>query len=214
MGLEQSLQPQEPSISDEPPFTVAEFEQFYDACGEYFFSMGSVKLTFLTGDELTVHYTFDPARAPGDKLLIYWGWLMPLFWGPPPGTKSWARLPAIVDLIEKKVHYGSCNVLATDTCSCRKNPHTVVAPGLECKNTSHLHHFCATHISAWLKNYAVPAILLKESKELFSEYIGKVHRNNPDILNYYATGDRTDTDILLESVRNITGEVSDPAISI
>lgn len=70
------------------------------------------------------------------------------------------------------------------------------------------------HVSAWLKNYIVPAILLEESKETFREYIAKVHRKNPDILEYYATGDRTDTEILLESARDITGMVSDATISI
>lgn len=71
----------------------------------------------------------------------------------------------------------------------------------------------AASVSAWLTNYLVPAILLKESKEMFRAMIAKVHRDDPAILEYYSTGERTDTQLLLDSARSISGSGSGAAAS-
>ncbi|CAG4992921.1 unnamed protein product [Colias eurytheme] len=99
-------------------------------------------------------------RSPADKL-------GPLFSESPPGERDFVRLPVILQFVEN-IRFQKCKAVASDTCSCGKKPNKVVSPGHECKNKLHWHHFCTAHVSAWLTKYMIPAILLKESKEMFS----------------------------------------------
>ncbi|ULM71706.1 repeat element 38 protein [Diadegma fenestrale ichnovirus] len=186
---------------------------FHTAYQQFAQTIRNLDLTFLNGKVCTVRYSFDATRPEEDRLLINWDWIMPLFWGPPPGERDFVRVPEILDFVEKKVRFQKCKALSGDTCICRKNPHKVVSPGSECTNEIHWHHFCNAHVSAWLTHYMVPAILLKESKEMFHEMIAKVHRDNPAILEYYSTGERTDTQLLLDSARSISGSGSSVAAS-
>lgn len=186
-------------------FGVIDYMHFDTAYGQFFASIRNLDLTFLNGKACTVRYSFDATRPEEDRLLINWDWLMPLFWGPPPGKRDFVRLPAILHFVEKELRFQKCKAVAGDTCSCGKEPNEVVSPGRECKNNLHWHHFCTAHVSAWLTSYVIPAILIKESKEMFRAIMENVHQNNPDILEYYSTGERTDTQVLLDSARNNSG---------
>lgn len=195
-----------PAIPDGAPFSISEYMLFNTAYGQFLASIRTLDLTFLNGKACPVRYSFDATRPEEDRLLINWDWLMPLFWGPPPGERDFVGLPTILDFVEKTIRFEKCKAVAVDTCSCGKKPkEAVVSPGRECKNQLHWHHFCTAHVSKWLTHYMVPAILLKESKEMFSAIIAKLHPSNPDILEYYSTGIRTDTQVLLDSARNISG---------
>lgn len=202
-----------PAIPDGAPFSIAEFSAYDTAYRQFLGSERTLELAFLNGKVLPVRYSFDATRPEEDRLLMNWDWLMPLFWGPPPGDRDFVRLPTILEFVEKKIRFEKCKAVASDTCSCGKKSNKVLSPGRECKNQRHWHHFCTRHVSAWLTKYLVPAILLKESKEMFTAIIAKVHQDNPDILEYYSTGERTDTEMLLDSARNISGSGSGAAES-
>lgn len=186
------------------PLSVTEHRYFNTAYGQFLASIRTLDLTFLNGKTLPVCYSFDETRPEEDRLLINWDCLMPLFWGPPPGRRNFVRLPAILDFVEKKIRFQNCEAVAGDTCSCGKKPNKVVSPERECNNQLHWHHFCTAHVSAWLADSMIPAILLKESKDMFSATIAKLHQNNPDILECYSMRERTDTQVLLDSARNIS----------
>lgn len=195
-----------PSIPEEAPFSPTEILQFNRAYRQFLQAERQLDdLTFLNGKPCPVRYNFDPTRPEADRLLVNWDWLMPLFWGPPPGERDLVRPHTIVEFVEKTVRFRKCKVLAGDTCTCGKKRNVVVEPGRECKIPQHFHHFCPAHVSAWITKYLVPALLLKESQELFKEYIGKVHRGDQKIVEYYSSGEQTDTDMLLDSVRDISG---------
>lgn len=194
-----------PSIPEEAPFSPGEILQFNKAYKQFLQAERQLDdLTFLNGKPCPVRYNFDPTRPEEDRLLVNWDWLMPLFWGPPPGERDLVRVPTILEFVETKIRFSKCKAVAGDTCSCGKRPNVVVPPGRECRIPQHFHHFCTAHVSAWITKYMVPAILLKESQEIFREVIQKVHEGDPQILEYYSTGDRTDTEMLLHSARNIS----------
>lgn len=202
-----------PYVPAGAPFGITQFIAFQTAYQQFLQSDRTLDLTFLNGKTCPVAYNFDARRPKEDRLLINWDWLMPLFWGPPPGDRNYVRLRTIVEFVQKKLHFQKCKAVAGDTCSCDKRPNKVVSPGRECKNKLHWHHFCTAHVSAWLTNYLVPAILLKESKEMFNAIIAKVHQTNPDILEYYFMGERTDTQLLLDAAHNINSPGSSAAES-
>lgn len=201
------------SIPQGAPFSVTEFARFDTAYRQFLGSIRELDSTFLNGQACPVRYSFDATRPEEDRLLIDWDWLTPLFWGPPPGERNFVRLHTIVEFVEKKVRFQKCTTVTSDTCSCGKKPNEVISPRRECKNRLHWHHFCNAHVSAWLTNYLVPAILQKESKDMFTAIIAKVHQDDPDILEYYSMGERTDSQVLLDSARNISGAGSGAAES-
>nr|AAR89178.1 repeat element protein 6 [Hyposoter didymator ichnovirus]ABC24710.1 repeat element protein 6 [Hyposoter didymator ichnovirus] len=193
-----------PAMPNGAPFSFIEFIRFNVAYQQFLTSIRNLDLTFLNGKACPVRYSFDATRPEEDRLLINWDWLMPLFWERPPGERDFVRLPVILQFV-KNIRFQKCKAVASDTCSCEKKPNKVVSPGRECKNELHWHHFCTAHVSAWLTKYMIPAILLKESKEMFTEIIANVHQNNPDVLEYYSMAERTDTQVLLDSARNSSG---------
>ncbi|AHY22002.1 repeat element 19 [Diadegma semiclausum ichnovirus] len=202
-----------PAIPYGAPFSLVEFIRFHTAYQKFVRSMRNLDLTFLNGKACTVRYNFDATRPEEDRLLINWDRLMPLFWKPPPAERDVVRVPEILKFVEKKLRFRKCKAVSGDTCICGNNPHKVVSPGSECTNKLHWHHFCTAHVSAWLTHYMVPGILLKESKEMFHAMIAKVHRDDPAILEFYSTGERTDTQLLLDSARSISGSGSGAAVS-
>lgn len=193
-----------PAIPHEVPFTMAEYMQFSTAYKQFFDAIHTIEVTFLNGATFPVQYNFDATRMEGDRLLINWDWLAHIFGTMPPGEMSFVRVPMILHFIKKRVNLNKCCAAAGDTCCWKKNAAEI--PKHECQ-FEHFHHYCSLHLSSWVVLYLVPVILMKESEELF-KILTNAHQNNADVMDYYATGDRTGTEVLLESARNLNGSVT------
>lgn len=176
-----------PAIPHEAPFTVAEYMQFSTAYKQFLDAIHTIEVTFLNGATFPVQYNFDATRMEGDRLLINWDWLAHIFGTMPPGEISFVRVPTILHFIKKRVNLNKCCAADGDTC-CRRKKNAAEIPKHECQ-FEHFHHYCSLHLSTWVVHYLVPVILMKESEELF-KILTNARQNNPDVMDYYATGDR------------------------
>ncbi|BAF45707.1 repeat element protein-d1.1 [Ichnoviriform fugitivi] len=203
-----------PLIPDGSTLTVGDMEHFEIAYKLFRGSIGKLNLTFFNGKSCHIHYSFNATRPEADRLLINWDCLMPLFWGPPPGERSFVRLSTILAFVEEKLRFQRCMAVPGDTCSCGKKPNKLVSPGHGCKNKLHWHHFCTAHVSAWLTRCLVPAILFKEYERMINPITAGVHEDDPDISECYSTSERTaHMHVLLDLARIISGSGSGAAKS-
>nr|BAF45767.1 c166.1 [Tranosema rostrale ichnovirus] len=191
-----------PFIPSGAPYNAEEMKKFHEECRRMFSATRKLKATFFNGKQLEIEYNFDAGRIDQDLLLINWHTLQPLFGGNRmPGTEHLSRLSKISDFIENSVHLDKCSFGTRDSCSCGKDsPDKVEMLGDVCGD-QHFHHVCSLHVRSWLLRYLEPAILLRESKQLFHELIAKIHQHNPAVMDYYSTADPKNTEVLLEAAR-------------
>nr|BAF45599.1 c7-2.1 [Tranosema rostrale ichnovirus] len=72
----------------------------------------------------------------------------------------------------------------------------------ECGN-GHFHHYCWEHVISWLSNFLEPAILLRESKQLFNDKIAEMYSSFPCDIVHFQTGKRATPEFLLKSALEI-----------
>ncbi|BAF45746.1 repeat element protein-d11.4 [Ichnoviriform fugitivi] len=168
-------------------------------------STGSVKATFFNGRQLEIHYTFDPSRKMGDRVLIQNDCLLPLLSGYVlPGVNKFTSIQTIIRLTTLHVHLDMCLDGVQASCRCHlisdfgdRYEHFSPPSSDEC-GYGHFHHFCSGHLASWFEHYLNMIVLFQESRQHFDEEIADMFLalDRSDRV-YFHTGERPISEFLL-----------------
>ncbi|AHY22011.1 repeat element 23 [Diadegma semiclausum ichnovirus] len=126
------------------------------------------EIPFINGTHLSIEFNYNPWRKNQDCILINVETLLPIFgkimW---PAVNVFTSVSQIENFVKMHVHLNRCSDYRHSSCSCHlknSNPHEAGAfakPRVdECK-FGHLHHYCAQHVSHWLKFFLHPLLAAK-----------------------------------------------------
>lgn len=178
--------------------------------------------TFFNGKPLPVTYNFDPARTKEKRLLIDTKCLVPVFGGilpPPIEQQGFRSIPELHQFIATHVHLNFCSEGRHACCPCHLMVYdddddddedafgAFVKPAVDECEHGHFQHYCPQHVSSWLKQYLNPAILLRESKELFNEDIAEQYSSFAEDIVYFQTGKRATPEHLLKTAVEIDAAI-------